>query len=119
MVGVPTSQEKIASLVSNLVEHPYNVLRMDRFLAGPLGREFVEALTRLFIVFQRSLQMFVVVVLGQFWQKSSQSRPGISHKAVVNLGASSQLFSADIDLDDRGILREKRLVRKIGPDHEQ
>jgi hypothetical protein len=88
---------------------------MDGFLGGSLGREFVETLTRLPIVFRRSLQVFVVIVLTQLWQKSSQRRLRISHKAVINFCAPAQLFSADIDLDDYGILGENGWYGKSVP----
>ncbi len=92
---------------------------MYRFFAGSLGREFVEAFARILIVRKGGLQVFVVIVLIQLRPKRSESRLGISHEAVIDLGPPAQLLSTDVNLNNGGILGKKLLIRKICPDHQQ
>ena len=44
IVGVPTSQEKMASSAGTLVEHLGDILRMDRFLPGFSRRQIIKPL---------------------------------------------------------------------------
>ena len=63
--------------------------------------------------------MLVVIGLAELWQERPNGRLRVSDKAVVDLGAPAELFSTDVDLDDRRVLGKELLVRKIGSDHQQ
>src|SRR5260370_37903112 len=102
-----------------LVEDPDHMLRMDGFLAPLTRRNLVETLPRFLIMRQRALQMLVITLCVQLWQQGSEGSPRVSHKTVIDLGAPSQLFSPDVDLDDRRILGEELLVGKVRSNHQQ
>src|SRR5260370_953741 len=59
------------------------------------------------------------LVLLQLRQQDSERSLGISHKAEVNLGATSELFTAKVDLHDHRVLREELLIRKVCSNHQQ
>src|SRR5215470_4175447 len=63
--------------------------------------------------------MLVVLVLFQLWYKSTQRCLDVSDKTVVKLGPTSELFTANVDLHNRRILRKELLIRKVGPQHQQ
>jgi len=92
---------------------------MAGFLLVSFRREFSKGLARLPIMFERSLQMLVVRVLFELRQKRLESCLSVTYKTVVHFRAAAQLFSPEIDLDDRRVLWKKLLVREIRPDHEQ
>lgn len=58
---------KNSILGGDLVEHARHLLRMDRLHAVLFGREIIQVLARLAVVFQRSLQVLIGLVLLQFW----------------------------------------------------
>jgi hypothetical protein len=60
--------------------------------------------------------MRLVGVLLQLGQQGSQRRLRVPDEAVVDLRAPAELFSAEVDLDDRRVFGEKLLVRKVRPD---
>ena len=119
MVGRAHITGKNCVFGGKLVEHPDHVLRMDRSLARSVGREFIQALARFPVVFERGLQVLIVFFVFQSWQKGAQRRLRVPHKAVINLGAPAQLFSPDVDLHHRRILGIELLIREVGPDHQQ
>ena len=63
--------------------------------------------------------MLVVLVLLQLRQQGSKRRLGVPDKTIVNLGAAAELFSAEVDLDDRRVLGKELLVGKVRSDHQQ
>src|SRR6202045_5466190 len=65
-----------------LVEHPDDVLRMNLLFAGSPHGQRIEILARYAIVLKRCLQMFVAIVLLQFWQKSPEGHPRIADKSI-------------------------------------
>src|SRR4030095_2317033 len=81
-----------------LIENSDNVLRVDRLSVSFSGGEFIETFARFLIMFDRSLQVVVVPVLFQLWQERLQCRLSIAHKTIVDLGASAELFTAEINL---------------------
>jgi hypothetical protein len=58
-------------------------------------------------------------VLFELWQTSAQSAFNVAHKSVVQLCPPAELFSAKIDLNNRGVSWEKLLVWKVSSKHEQ
>src|SRR5229473_7905740 len=102
-----------------LVEDPDHVLRMDGFLARLSCRQLLETLPRFLIMLQRALQMLVIVLWIQLGQQGSEGGPRVPHKTVIDLGAPAQLFSPDVDLDDRRILGKELLVGKVRSNHQQ
>ncbi len=81
------------------------------------GKEFIEALACLSIMFKRGLQVRIELVLVEFRQKGAYGCLRISDKAVVDLCAPAQLFSTDINLNNLCILGIELLVRKVRSDH--
>src|SRR6476660_3496660 len=56
-----------------LIEHPGDILRMDRLLPGIACGKFVQAVAGLSIVIQRFLQMMDILVLFQLRQKPPEN----------------------------------------------
>ncbi len=106
-------------LRSELVEHSGKILRMDGPLTLSICRKFIEALACLTIVLDRGIQVRIELVLVQFWQKGTDGCLRISDKAVVDFCAPAQLFSTDINLNNRCVLGIELLVRKVGTDHQK
>src|SRR6266849_8504103 len=63
--------------------------------------------------------MRFVGVLLQLQQQGSDRRLCIPYEAEVNLGATSELFTANVDLHDRRLLGVEVLIRKICSEHKQ
>src|SRR6266436_7632307 len=102
-----------------LVEQARKILRMDRLLALPLGRQLIETLACLPIMVERVLQVRIEVVLDELWEESTDRRLRISDEAVIDFRAPAQLFSADVDLDDRRVLGKELLIGEVGSDHQE
>src|SRR5260370_8274326 len=81
--------------------------------------QLVQALARLPIMIECLFQMRYVLVLLQLRHQGSERSLCISYKAEVNLGATSQLLTAKVDLHDRRVLREELLIRKACSKHQQ
>src|SRR5215470_10950986 len=106
-------------LGAELVERSSDILRMDSFLPGFTGRKFIESLPRLLIMFERSLQMLVVLVLAQLWQERLEGGLRVPDQAVVQLGSPAELFTTEINLGDCRILGKELLVWEVRSDHQQ
>src|SRR5580704_13472933 len=102
-----------------LVERPDDVLRMNLLSAGSRHGQRIEILARYAIALKRCLQMMVVTVLLQSWQKSLEGHPRIADKSIVDLGTAPELLSPDVNLRDLGISRIKLLIGEIGSNHQQ
>ncbi len=63
--------------------------------------------------------MRVIAILFQLRQESLECDFGVADQSVVELGATAELFSANVDLDNGRALGKKLLIREIGADHEQ
>ncbi len=63
--------------------------------------------------------MLVIAVLFQFRQNSFDRDLGVADQSVVELSATAELFSANVDLDNGRVPGKKLLIREIGADHEQ
>src|SRR5258705_12999959 len=66
-----------------LVEHTGNILRMDWLLVGITSCQIIQAFARLPVVFQRILEVLLVLVLFQLGQQGAQSGLCVSHEAKV------------------------------------
>ncbi len=110
---------KNSVLRSELVEHSRKILRMDRLPALSVCRQFIEALACLSIMFERGIQVRIELVLVEFRQKGANGCLRIPYEAVIDFCAPAQLFSTDVNLDDRCVLGKELLVRKVRSDHQQ
>jgi len=106
-------------LGGQLVENSDHILRMNRLLAWTTARQLIQALPGFLVVFERSLQMLAVFVPVQPGEEGSESLLGVAHKAIVNLGATTQLLPPDVNLDDGRILRKELLIGKVRSEHQQ
>src|ERR1700719_3953904 len=99
-----------------LVERLYDVLRMDLFSSrGKLNKTSA----RLAVMLERGLQMGSLAVLPNSWQQRFERCFDVSDKSVIQLRTAAELFAANINLDNRGVAREKLLIREIGSNHQQ
>ena len=55
----------------------------------------------------------------QLGQQGSKGGLRIPHEAEINIAAASQLFAAEINLDDRRVFGKELLVRKVRAEHQQ
>src|SRR6266404_3640222 len=102
-----------------LVEHTGNILRMDWPFVGITSCQVIQAFARLPVVFQRILEVLLVLVLFQLGQQCAQSGLRVPNKTKVELGPASQLFSAKVDLHDGRVFGKELLVWKVRADHQQ
>src|SRR6266508_5994495 len=58
--------------------------------SGFTGRQLVEALPRFAIVFERRLQMRLVLARIELWQEGSERRLDVPHEALVDSRASAE-----------------------------
>ena len=79
---------------------------MTSFLFSAFGRKLVQAFSCFPIMFDAQLQMLVIRVLFQLWQESAQGAFSVADKSVVQLCPPAELFSAKIDLNNRGVFWE-------------
>ena len=63
--------------------------------------------------------MLFVIALLELRQKGAQRRLGIADNAVIDFGAATELFAADVDLHNGRVFRKKLLVGKVGSDHQE
>src|SRR6202051_1375222 len=75
-----------------LVERPDDVLRMNLLSAGSRHGQRIEILARYAIALKRCLQMFVAIVLLQFWQKSPECRSRVAYKSIIDFGPPPHLL---------------------------
>jgi hypothetical protein len=70
-------------------------------------------------MFDAFLQVVVIGVLFQLWQKRAQRAFNVAYKSIVQLGPPPELFSAKINLNNGRVSRKKLLVGKVSSKHEQ
>ena len=63
--------------------------------------------------------MSLVLVWREPGQQSAERGLRIADETEVDLGASAELLSPDVDLDDRGVLGKELPVREVGADDQQ
>src|SRR6266403_3659420 len=106
-------------LACEFVNLARNKLRMTAAAIDSFGRKFVESFSRFTIMLETPTQVFVVVIFLQLWQESLKSHLGIADQSVVELCAAAQLFSSNVDLNNRSVFRKELLIREIRADHQQ
>ncbi len=97
-----------------LVERLYDVLRMDLFSSRSRRRKLIKPSACFVVMLEGSLQMGSLAVLPNSWQQRLQRCFDVSDKSVIQLRTAAELFAANINLDNRGVAREKLLIREIG-----
>ncbi len=71
-----------------------DLLRMDRFPAWRAGGQFIEAFTRLAIVFSRPIETRMVALRCEAWQKRLQCRPDVAHDAEIDRCTPPDVFGS-------------------------
>jgi hypothetical protein len=72
-----------------LVEHTGNILRMDWPFVGIASCQVIQAFARFPVVFQRILEVLLVLVLFQLGQQGALSGFRVANKTEVQLGPAS------------------------------
>src|SRR5271166_2062317 len=119
IVGVPTSQEKIAFSDATSSDQPGHILGMNRFLAGNPYGEVVQTLPDVFIMSDEFLEMSVIGLGLDFSQQRIESFLHIADQTQIEAGAPSQMLSPAIHLNDGSLFRIKLCVGKIGAEQKQ
>ncbi len=93
---------------------------MDRLLPRRALREFVEPGARAFVVSQAVVQMLAIRFSAFNFGNSARDRGAdVADKAEVELAAAAEIFRPDVDLRDLRVRRQKLLVGKSVPEHQQ
>src|SRR5205807_6937553 len=92
---------------------------MTSFALASFSCQFVQSFPRFAIMLEACLQMRVIAILFQFRQNSLERGLGVADQSIIELGATTKLFSANVDLDNSRVPGKKLLIREIGADHEQ
>src|ERR1700722_13600530 len=71
-------------VVSELTDLVSNKLWMTACALVSFGRQFVQSFPRFAVMFAAFFQMFVVVVLLQFWQKRLECNFGVADQSMVD-----------------------------------
>src|SRR6267143_6883276 len=101
-------------LAGELAHRASDKLGMTSFALASFSCQFVQGFPRFAIMLEACLQVRVITVLFQLRQKSLECHFGIADQPVVELGATAELFSANVDLDNGCALWKKLLIREIG-----
>src|SRR6266403_3796149 len=84
-------------LVGELAHRASDKLGMTSFTLASFGCQFVQSFSRFAIMLEACFQMRVSAILFQVRQKSLERHCGIADQPVVELGATAELFSANVD----------------------
>src|ERR1700675_398337 len=101
------------------VEHFGYILRMDRFSSGFAGGQIVQTHAGLAVVFERTIQVSGVVLRLKFGDERGQRGFHFPDQTQINFGASANLFSPNVDLDDGRVLRVELLIGEVGSEHQE
>src|ERR1035437_7043308 len=104
---------------TKLVEHPDNILRVDMLIGWIRRGKVIKTLPCLPIVFDRRLQMLIVLVVGQPRKEGTKRGLRVPYVAVIDSCSSAELFATDVKLYNPRILGIELLIRKIRPNHQQ
>src|ERR1035441_4142666 len=103
----------------DFIEDFGDVLWMDRALAGLSRRQIVEPFARFAVVIETDIEISGVSLLHYPRQQCRERFRSASNNTEVQMTAPSELFFADIDLQNAGILGIELLVGEIRSQHQQ
>ena len=103
----------------DFIEDSGDVLRMNRALAGLSCCQIVESFARFAVMVATGIEVGAVGFLIDTWKQCGERLRGASCNTEVQVASSPQLFLADIDLQNAGILGIKLLVGEISSQHQQ
>ena len=102
-----------------LAEQAREILRVDRLVAGRALGEFVESRAGFLVMRAAGVEMLAVALRLELRQQRLDGGADVTDDAEVELAAAAEILRPDIDLGDFGVGRQKLLVGKIGPQHQQ
>ena len=117
--GCPDVRDEDGILGGGGVDRRREDLRVDRAAVAVRARERVHARARAAVVVAHAIEVAGVAAAPQTRQ---QRVDGVLHGADdghVDLDATADVLTADVDLHDACLRREERPVREVRPEHEQ